>query len=76
MLTEAERLVGHPLEFEQTADGKWIVLWMRFGVSPPPKADTTEEAARLFTEYIRQVKGTENTDESRDRSERGSLEGL
>jgi hypothetical protein len=49
---KAEELAGRELEVEQTTDGKFVVLYMRFQHSPPPKADTPEEAYQLFIERM------------------------
>lgn len=47
----AEQLVGHELAVEQTTDGKYVVMFMRFNQSPPPKADSENEAYKAFVEY-------------------------
>lgn len=67
---EAERLAGRPVEVEQTTDQQFIVLWMHFQASPPPKA--TSEAAALagFIEMMLKRKGDnlpkEDTDGTND----------
>jgi uncharacterized protein YbjT (DUF2867 family) len=53
LLEEASKLAGRPVEVEQLADGQYIVLWMRFEESPPPKAATPEEALRGFIEHMK-----------------------
>jgi len=58
---EAERLAGRPVEVEQTKDGKFIVLWMHFQASPPPKGNTEEEALRGFISMMLQRQGSEAT---------------
>ena len=45
---EAAALAGRDVEVVTTTDGKKIVEWMAFEVSPPPKADSEEEALRGF----------------------------
>jgi len=45
-------LLENKYEVEQTRDGKYIVLYMNFGCSPPPKGDTPEEAVAKFKEYL------------------------
>lgn len=50
--TRAEELAGRPVEVEQTRDGKFVVLWMNFVESPPPKGDTEEEALEKFVAYM------------------------
>lgn len=52
LLKKAEALAGRPVEIENLSDGKYIVLWMRFNSSPPPKADTPEEALKGFIEMM------------------------
>lgn len=51
---EAGRLAGRPVEVEQTEDGKYIVLWMHFQASPPPKGDTEEAALQAFINMMLQ----------------------
>lgn len=60
---EAEELAGRPVEVDRTADHKFIVLYMVFEQSPPPKADTEEGALKAFIDWIkgRKVEPTENT---------------
>jgi hypothetical protein len=48
---EIEEILGRPLEVEQTRDGKYIVLYMNFGCSPPPKGCTPEDAIEKFITY-------------------------
>lgn len=52
LLKRAEELAGRPVELEQTQDKKWVVLYMTFERSPPPKGETQEEALRLFIEMM------------------------
>jgi len=49
---KAEVLAGRPLQVEKTKDGKWVVLWMAFRESPPPKGGTEQEALEFFIERI------------------------
>lgn len=58
---EAEEIAGRPVEVERTIDGKFVVLYMVFEQSPPPKADTEEGALRAFIEWAKARK--ENTDD-------------
>lgn len=53
---KAEKLAGRPVEVDQTKDGKYIVLWMNFGRSPPPKADTETLALEGFIEMMERVR--------------------
>lgn len=53
LLKIASDLAGREVEVEQTMDGKFVVLWMQFGASPPPKGDTKEEALKNFIEYMK-----------------------
>lgn len=52
---EAEDLLGHELEVEETGDGKHIVLFMNFELPPPPKGDTPEEAYKVFSAWYRDL---------------------
>jgi hypothetical protein len=46
-------------EVERTRDGKYVVMFMSFSHSPPPKGRTPEEALELFEEYYeRKIKPT------------------
>ncbi len=58
---EAERLAGRPVEVEKTTDGKFIVLWMHFQASPPPKGVTEEEALQGFISMMLQRAGAGDT---------------
>ena len=60
LLKKAEELAGRPIEVTKTSDGKHIVLWMRFGASPPPKEDTPEQALRSFIDML--LKLNDSTD--------------
>lgn len=40
----AAELAGREVEVEETEDGKFIALFMRFEKSPPAKGETPEEA--------------------------------
>lgn len=59
---KAESLAMRPVEVEQTLDGKYIVLFMRFMHSPPPKGDTEQEALEKFIEYMEHSPGKELPD--------------
>lgn len=48
----AEQLAGRPVEVEKTKDGKYIVLFMALGHSPPPKGDTEKEALEEFVSWL------------------------
>ena len=54
---EITSILGYEVETEQTTDGKYIVMYMNFNKSPPPKGDTAEEALTNFLTWIK-----ENTD--------------
>lgn len=60
LYTEAARLAGRPVEVEETTDGKFIVLWLHFQASPPPKADTEAKALAGFIAMMLQRKGTDD----------------
>ena len=51
---EAEELAGRSVEVEKTRDGKYIVMWMSFSSSPPPKGDSVEDALSLFIGYLKE----------------------
>jgi hypothetical protein len=53
LLKIASDLVGREVEVEKTKDGKYIVLFMSLTDSPPPKANTEEEALNAFIEWAR-----------------------
>jgi hypothetical protein len=48
---KAAELAGRPIEVEELADGKFIVMFMNFDQNPPPKGDTELEALKNFIEY-------------------------
>ena len=48
---EAEQAAGRPVEVEQTTDGKYVVLWMRFQQNPPPKGTSVSAALTNFIDY-------------------------
>lgn len=52
LLKKAEELAGRKLEVERTKDGSFIVLYMCFGKSPPPKGKSPEEALQGFIDYM------------------------
>lgn len=75
LLEEASALAGRPVEYDETTDGKYVVLFMQFDQSPPPKGDTPLEAVQLFIDYMKAKSDTqgqentkENTDDDRDRT--------
>lgn len=53
---EAEKLAGRPVEVVQTNDGKYIVEWLSFSDSPPPKADCPADALDGFIKHMRSLK--------------------
>lgn len=61
LYAEAEKLAERPVEVEKLKNGKYVVLWMRFEVSPPKPGDTEEEALKNFLEYMLQLKKSEST---------------
>jgi hypothetical protein len=48
---KAKELAGRTVEVEKTTDGKYIVLFLVLGKSPPPKGDTEREALEKFIEW-------------------------
>lgn len=60
LFKEAEELAGRPVEVEQTKDKKFVVLYMVFDQSPPPKAETEEGALQAFIDWM---KSKGNTDD-------------
>ena len=48
---KAAELAGRTVEVEKTKDGKYIVLFLVLGASPPPKGDTEQEALEKFIEW-------------------------
>lgn len=56
---EAATLAGRDVEVVDTTDGKKIVEWFCFDVSPPPKAESEEEALRGFVEMMKARAQTE-----------------
>ena len=54
LLVAASFLANRSVEVEKTTDGKYIVLYMRFEKSPPPKEDTSIEALRSFIRMMLQ----------------------
>lgn len=51
LLKRASEAIGREVEVEKLKDGKYIVLFMSLTESPPPKADTPEEALENFIEW-------------------------
>lgn len=49
---KARALAGRDVVVEETTDGKFIVLWMAFEESPPPKGDSEDEALIKFIEMM------------------------
>jgi len=49
-----------PVEVDRTEDGKYIVLYMQFEKSPPPKADSEKGALQGFIEMMLKRKGEED----------------
>lgn len=78
LYAEASKLAGRDVEVDQTKDGEFIVLFLQFEKSPPPKGHTEQEALENFIEYMLNKKGEgdnldpentkENDDDDRDRS--------
>jgi hypothetical protein len=58
---EIKSILGYEVEVEKTTDGKFIVLYMNFNSSPPPKGDTEEDALNKFLAWLK-----ENTNERID----------
>lgn len=75
LYAKAAELAGRPVEVEQTTDGKWIVLWMHFQASPPPKGDSEDAALQGFIDMMLQRKGADanlpevDTDKEESRGE-------
>ncbi len=53
LLQEASQLAGRDIEIEETTDGKYIVLYMSFSGSPPPKGDTEIDALEKFIDTMK-----------------------
>ena len=51
LIEKASTLVGRRVEVDRTKGGGYIVLYMCFGKSPPPKGSTPEEAVENFIKY-------------------------
>ena len=51
LYSKAVQLAGRSIEIEKTKDGKYIVVFMVLGHSPPPKGDTEKEALEKFIEW-------------------------
>jgi len=51
-MAKAAAMAGRPVEVERLADGRFIVLWMRFEVNPPPPGVDAEEALKSFIAYM------------------------
>lgn len=59
------KLLGRKPDIEQTDDGQFIVMFMSFNNSPPPKGATREEAMEKFITYY---EGIQNEQQSSVRS--------
>ena len=66
---EANELAGREVEVEQTKDGLYIVLWMEFEKSPPPKGRTEQEALEMFIQFMLNRKDEKDTLPSEDTKE-------
>ena len=53
---KAAELAGRPVEVMEITTVRHAVLWMRFGVSPPPAGSTEAEALELFIEMMERIK--------------------
>ncbi len=49
-----KELIGREPDVEQTEDGQYIVLFMPFEKSPPPKGSTPDEAMEKFITYFQE----------------------
>jgi len=70
LLKQAEELAGRPVDVEQTRDGQYIVLYMAFEKSPPPKAVTPRGALEGFIEMMLKRKGEEDNLPQEDTKEK------
>ena len=52
---KAKEACGRDVEVEKTKDGKYIVLWLSFSASPPPKADCAEDALESFIKHVKKT---------------------
>jgi len=48
LYAKAVELAGREVEVERTKDGKYIVLFLSFNESPPPKGATPDAALEAF----------------------------
>lgn len=55
LYAKAMELAGRPIEVEALQDGRFIVMWMRFEVSPPEPALTEETALQNFIDKMLQL---------------------
>lgn len=51
LLKRASDIAGRDIEVVETTDGMYIVLFMNFNASPPPKGHTELAALELFIEH-------------------------
>jgi len=49
-----KHLIDRDPEMGRTTDGKFIVLFMRFNMPPPPKGNTELEALENFIKYYQE----------------------
>jgi len=49
---KAEELAGRPVEVIGTKDGEYIVEYLNFNTSPPPKATSEENALQDFIAWL------------------------
>lgn len=49
-----KQLINREPEIARTTDGKFIVLFMRFGFPPPPKGETEQEALEKFIKFYKE----------------------
>lgn len=71
---KAESLAGRRVDVDKTKDGLYIVLYLQFEQSPPPKGKTEVEALELFIKWMEskpkeiEAENTkENDNDDRDR---------
>ena len=73
VIEEIKAILGYDVEVEQTKDGKYVVLYMNFNSSPPPKGDTEEDALIKFLAWLKE-KTNERIDSTGDTSNSSNSE--
>lgn len=68
---QAKVLAGREVVVSNTVDGKYIVEWLSFTHSPPPKADTEKEALEGFITMMLKLKEKENEEDTNPNNDQG-----